>query len=290
MMLTPCWPSAGPTGGAGLACPPGIWSLISVSTFLAISVPLVELFHVVESDLDRHLPLEDVDHHLKLLGVGVHVGDLAVEVGQRAGRDLHRLAERELHLSAGRRDAAGAGVEDPVDLRLRERDRLRAGADEARHAGGVLHHGPGVVVQVHVHEHVAGEDALLGLHLLAVLRLDHLLGRDDDAPEARALPHRLDPVLEVGLHLVLVARIGVDDVPAEHGYFRRIFWTTFFQISSLMYRNVPTMMQATITTTVPWMTWFCVGHSTFCSSAHDSWTKPKAPPRRCTSLMGRSGR
>src|SRR6266567_2240066 len=129
MMLTPCWPSAGPTGGAGFACPPGIWSLIIVSTFLAISVPLVELFHVVEADLDRHLPLEDVHHHLKLLGVGVHVGDLAVEVRERAGRDLHRLAERELNLGAGRRDAAGAGVEDPVDLGLRERDRLGAGAD-----------------------------------------------------------------------------------------------------------------------------------------------------------------
>ena len=35
MMLTPCWPRAGPTGGAGLAAPAGIWSLISVRTFLA---------------------------------------------------------------------------------------------------------------------------------------------------------------------------------------------------------------------------------------------------------------
>src|SRR3954453_14439953 len=37
MMLTPCWPSAGPTGGAGFACPPGICSLIMVRTFFAIS-------------------------------------------------------------------------------------------------------------------------------------------------------------------------------------------------------------------------------------------------------------
>ena len=37
-MLTPCWPSAGPTGGAGFACPPGICSLMSVRTFLAIGV------------------------------------------------------------------------------------------------------------------------------------------------------------------------------------------------------------------------------------------------------------
>src|SRR5205823_8321540 len=80
MMLTPCWPSAGPTGGAGLAWPPGIWSLMIVRTFFAISIPLVELLHVVESDLDRHLPLEDVHHHLELLAVGVHVGDLTVEI------------------------------------------------------------------------------------------------------------------------------------------------------------------------------------------------------------------
>src|SRR5205814_8222015 len=81
---------------------------------------------------------------------------------------------------------------------------------------GVLHDRPGVVVQVHVHEHVAREDALLRLHLLAVLRLDHLFGGDDDTPEAGALTHGLDPVLEIGLHLVLVPGVGVDHIPAKH--------------------------------------------------------------------------
>ena len=37
MMLTPCWPSAGPTGGAGFAAPAGICSLISVRTFFAMA-------------------------------------------------------------------------------------------------------------------------------------------------------------------------------------------------------------------------------------------------------------
>ena len=36
MMLMPCWPSAGPTGGAGLAWPPGACRRIVVRTFLAI--------------------------------------------------------------------------------------------------------------------------------------------------------------------------------------------------------------------------------------------------------------
>src|SRR3954451_16541659 len=221
MMLTPCWPSAGPTGGAGLAWPPGIWSLMRVRTFFAMSRPcvpsLVELLDLVEAELDRNLALEDVDEHLQLLRVGVDVDDLAVEVRERAARHLDRLAERVLDRRAGALAAGGcAGLEDAVDLGLRQRHGLRAGADEPGHARRVLHDRPGVVVQVHVHEHVAGKHALLGLHLLAVLGLDHLLGRDDDAPEARALPHRLDAVLEIGLDLVLMAGVGVDDVPAEH--------------------------------------------------------------------------
>ena len=36
MMFTPCWPSAGPTGGAGLAAAAGICSLIIVRTLRAI--------------------------------------------------------------------------------------------------------------------------------------------------------------------------------------------------------------------------------------------------------------
>src|SRR5947199_92334 len=119
MMLTPCWPSAGPTGGAGLAWPPGIWSLISVRTFFAIGPFLVELLHLVEAELDRNLALEDVDEHLELLLVGVDVDDLAVEVGERAGRHLHRLAERVLDRRAGALAAGGgARLEDAVDLGL----------------------------------------------------------------------------------------------------------------------------------------------------------------------------
>jgi hypothetical protein len=40
MMFTPWGPSAGPTGGAGLALPAGIWSLTSAKTsFFAICGP-----------------------------------------------------------------------------------------------------------------------------------------------------------------------------------------------------------------------------------------------------------
>src|SRR4029079_17596 len=144
MMLTPCCPSAGPTGGAGFACPPGICSLISVRTFLAMcpssSSSSVELLYLVEAELDRNLALEDVHEHLELLLVGVHVDDLAVEVGERARGYLHRLAERELDLGARALADGGAGAQDPVDLALRERDRLGGGGDGAPPARRWLQH------------------------------------------------------------------------------------------------------------------------------------------------------
>src|SRR6185312_8890526 len=95
MMLTPCWPSAGPTGGAGLALPAWICSLMSVRTFLAIGSRRVagaalNLLYLVISDLDRRLAAEDGDQDLELGGVLVDLGDLAGEIGERAGDDLDR--------------------------------------------------------------------------------------------------------------------------------------------------------------------------------------------------------
>src|SRR5688572_7112925 len=93
MMFTPCWPSAGPTGGAGFAAAAGIWSLIIVRTFRAIRVPFADcrlptadsyLFHLVVPHLNGRLAAEDRDQHLQLRSVLVDLGDLAGEVGQGA--------------------------------------------------------------------------------------------------------------------------------------------------------------------------------------------------------------
>src|SRR5438105_7241753 len=124
MMFTPCWPSAGPTGGAGFACPPGICSLMRVRTFLAIGRASVELLDLVEGQLHGDLTLEDVHEHLQLLLVRVDVDDLAVEIGEWARGYLDRLAQRVLDLGPRPLAVASAGVQDPVDLVLRQRHRL----------------------------------------------------------------------------------------------------------------------------------------------------------------------
>src|SRR5690349_10120305 len=134
MMLMPCWPSAGPTGGAGDACPPTACSLISVRTFLAMLLPMVragarlDLLDLVEPDLDRRLAAEDRHQHLELGRVLVDLGDLTREIRQRARDDLDRLADLELRLRGGLR--GDLAMQQAVDLGLRERDRLVRRADE----------------------------------------------------------------------------------------------------------------------------------------------------------------
>src|SRR5205807_5318906 len=85
--------------------------------------------------------------------------------------------------------------------------------DEAGHTRRVAHDVPGVVVHVHADHQVAREDPLLHHLLLAALELDHVLDGDDDLEDLVLHVHGADPGVEVGLHLVLVAGIGVHDVP-----------------------------------------------------------------------------
>src|SRR5215470_18694834 len=84
MMLTPCCPSAGPMGGAGLALPAGIWSFTCPVTFFIAHSPVVPaggsrsgsalprlsrarsgpgLLHLHEIQLHRGGPAEDGDQH-----------------------------------------------------------------------------------------------------------------------------------------------------------------------------------------------------------------------------------
>src|SRR5690606_24878921 len=104
-------------------------------------------------------------------------------------------------------------VEDGPHLSLIQRDGPVAAAHKARDPRRVPDHIPGVVLHDHLHQHVAGEDLAGHDPLLAVPEVDLFLGGDEDPEDLVLHPHRLHPALEIGLDLVLVAGIGVDDVP-----------------------------------------------------------------------------
>jgi hypothetical protein len=209
--------------------PAGICSLMSVRTFLRhrsacgawrllLSVlSLVDLLDLVERELDRHLALEDVHEHLELLGVRVDVDDLAVEVGERA--DVTFTDSPSENSTCAR--VAGAPATPPA-WRIRSTSAVESGEGLAprrrrRSRRRALDDRPGLVVQVHVDQDVPGavRASRSGTFCPSFVSIT-CSGRNDDAAEPLLLVHRDDPVLEIGLHLVLVPGVGVDHVPVEH--------------------------------------------------------------------------
>src|SRR5579862_2204933 len=215
IVCTPCGPSAVPTGGAGVAAPAGSWILTTATTrrramAVQVSSRLLELCDLAELELDRSLAAEDVDEHLQLQLVFVDLGDLAGEVGKGAFLHAHCLADFVLEPWPPRPrgfDALFWDLEDRLDFGSRKRRRLRARADEARHAGGLTNDRPGVVIKLGAGEQVAGEDLPLDGDLLPAFELDDLFHRDDHLVDAVLHIHRGDPAFEVRLHLVLVSGV-----------------------------------------------------------------------------------
>src|SRR5262245_14084740 len=224
MMLMPCWPSAGPTGGAGVAAPALHCSLTMAVIGFAISGLLEPLdrLDLEEVQLHRGRAAEDADHHLHLAALVVDFVHHARERTERTVADPHVVADVELHRRHRARLARFHLAQQAPDLVLLERDLAAARAHEPRDAGHVLHQVARLVVEQHLDDHVGGERLPLRGLPLAVLHLHDFLGHDEDLPELLREPGRVDGLLEVRLDLVLMTRVGVDHVPllVAHACFR----------------------------------------------------------------------
>src|SRR3984957_14979485 len=77
MMLTPCGPSAVPTGGAGVAFPAGICSFTEPVTFFAIpktflySLGLRGLFDLQEVQFHRSCPAKNRNQNPQSIALGI---------------------------------------------------------------------------------------------------------------------------------------------------------------------------------------------------------------------------
>src|SRR5215467_12069123 len=210
MMLTPCWPRAGPTGGEAFALPAGICSFTIAWTFFAMgSEPL----HLVVLELHRRHTSEDGHHHLELAALRVEIVDAALEVHERPLDDPHLVPLLEGGLELGLLGALLHLLQDPFHLFRGKSHRLRPRPHEARDLGGGAHEVPRVVGELHLHEEIPGEELLLRLDLLALPDLADLLRGNDHASEAVLKVEDLRPRLDGRRHLVLEPRVGVDDEP-----------------------------------------------------------------------------
>src|SRR5512145_3353324 len=105
MMLTPCCPSAGPTGGEGFAFPAGSCSFTCATTFFMRV--LLRLLDLREFQLHRRRAAEDAHQDPELALVGADLLDDPGEVRERPVRDPDALPLLELHLRARLRGPLG---------------------------------------------------------------------------------------------------------------------------------------------------------------------------------------
>ncbi len=72
---------------------------------------------------------------------------------------------------------------------------------------------PELIVHLHLDQHVSGIEQPLAGNFLAGAQLHHFLGGDQDLADLVGEAERLGAALERIGHLLLEARVGVDDVP-----------------------------------------------------------------------------
>src|ERR1017187_2770216 len=198
MMFTPCCPNAGPTGGAGLAWPAGICSLIIPVIFFAMSflslkhqkrlsaapkrcdvltfqrLTVLTFFHLPVFQFDGCIAPEYVDRHFKLASLRLDFLDHTTEVEEGTVVDLHRFPEFEAHLRLlvilGCRDLAL----NRLDFFGRGRH-WRIAAYEADHSRGFLDEIPRflddaliLIEQHHINKNIARPEFAGGNRLLLV--------------------------------------------------------------------------------------------------------------------------
>src|SRR5690606_10446897 len=208
----------GPYRGARIGLPRGHLQLDVGLNLPCHREPIeaLRLLYLTEIELDGRRAAQNLHRDSDFVLLVVDVLDDAAEIVERTVGDPNDLSRLEQDLRPRLVHALLDAVQDRHRLALADRRRLVAGAaDEPEDLRHLFHEMPGLVVHFHLYEHVAREELALALAALAFPHLDDLLGRHENLAELVLEPVALDPLLERLLHLVLVVRVRVDDVPLQ---------------------------------------------------------------------------
>src|SRR5579872_847036 len=199
MMLICACPSAGPTGGAGVALPAAICNFTEPVTFFAIISSYLRscgdgrprpsaraeldnlrrlLLHLLELQLHRSRTSEDRDHHLQRLAVFVHVIHDTGESSERSFADTYRLALFKFNFELRPVLRLAGFINNVLHFFFRKRRGLLPGADESRDSRRGFHHMPDVIIHVHFDQHVTGIEHALDGVLFATANLSDRFSRD----------------------------------------------------------------------------------------------------------------
>src|SRR5260221_592887 len=245
MMLTPCWPNAGPTGGAGLAWPAGICNLICPVTFFAIKIffkprmntdstasfPFIRVYRrlsVVKMLRFFHLPIfqfnwsvssKNVHGHLQFAAIRLNLFDDAAEVQEWAVVDLDRFSDFKIHF----RFFVIFGFRNLRFDRVNFFRRRRSGTISAHESDDTLRIADEIpwlfddamvlIQQNHINEHVARIKFARRHSFLAATHLSHFLHGNEDLFDQVTHFLGLDPLFNAFFDLLFLAGQRMDDKP-----------------------------------------------------------------------------
>src|SRR5208283_292257 len=171
IILIPCGPSAGPTGGAGFAFPAGITSLTcAITSFLAIYI-LLCFFHLREGQFNRCLPPEYAYQNTHPSMVHINFIHIADKIAERAVDDSYVFALLILTLYHRGRSFFDL-LKYNLDLFFRKRDRPGP-PYKACDTGSILNEMPRIVIKLHFHKNVPRIKLPVGLLLLFPFEFDN---------------------------------------------------------------------------------------------------------------------
>src|SRR5215813_9692461 len=150
IILTPCCPNDGPTGGAGFALPAGICNLIWADTSFAMrgllsTFQTLDTFHLQKAQLNRGRAAEDADHYLQAVVILIHLVNHAVKTKERSIHDTDIVGLDEFDLFARTRATRVHLLEQFRHFFIGQRSRLCPAADESSDLGRVLDHLQGFI-------------------------------------------------------------------------------------------------------------------------------------------------
>src|SRR5580704_6281304 len=178
------------------------------------AAPCSHLLDLGIFELDRGRPAKDRHRDLDPRLLLVDLLDDAVERGERPVGDADLFADLESNRGLWPLDPLLDLAHDARRLGLADRRGPAATPEKAGDLGGVLDEMPGLVVEIHLDQDVAGEKLALRTDLGAALDLDDLLGRDEDLLEALGETLLFGLLTDRRRHLLLEAGVDVDHIPA----------------------------------------------------------------------------
>src|SRR6185436_141728 len=254
---------------------------LRVQTLRVTQLPIVGLsfLDLTEVELHGRRAPQNLHRHLQAVLLVVHRLHDAVEVVERSFDDAHHFAGLEQHFRLRLVDAFLDAPQDAHRFLFGDRSRLLGrAADEAEHLRHFLHEVPGLLVHLHLHQHVAGEELAVALALLTVAHLHDLFGRHEDLAELFLQTLQPDALLQSVRDAVLEVRIGMHDVPAQrHSQPPPVASQRVRKPSSesSAQKNRLSTMIITNTTSVTCSVSWRSGHTTLRSSVREPCTNPQ---------------